>query len=73
MHVLYMQWSVPAKLPIWGGEAQSLTGKIIHLGYPRGLEVRHLFWNISAPRMGLRHGSYGLVEGVNGPELVDLG
>jgi hypothetical protein len=72
MNVLYMQWSVPPKLPIWGGEAQSLTGKIIQLGYPRGLKMRHLFWNISAPKMGLRHGSYGLVEGVNGPELIDF-
>jgi hypothetical protein len=72
MQVLLVNWVSPPNLPIWQDEKQSISGSLIELGYPRGGNVRRIVWHVSAPRMGVRIGMYGLNEDAQGPQLAVL-
>lgn len=54
-HVLFENWGIPGKLPVWEGVRFSLTDAPLMLGFPAPAnEIFYLGWGVHAPRMAIK-------------------
>ena len=49
--VLYLNWGVPGKMPVWEGVWFSVTDKPLKISFPKQAGVYMLGWEVQSPRM----------------------
>lgn len=75
MHLLWqLNWSIPAKLPIWNGMSFNLFDPSYEIRIPRSKSQFLIGWSAKAPRMMKVSEAYLLVVGADGvPQLSSFG
>jgi hypothetical protein len=73
MHSFLYKWSAPPQLPLWSSELHLVGGDPdIHIGRTNSDYQHSIFWHVSAPKMGVKVGLYGLTIRAEGPDFVEL-
>jgi hypothetical protein len=73
VNVLQMNWSVPAKLPVWEGQAFRVTDQKLVVGLVAGAGTYVFGWRLSSPRMVPKQSYYSVVLNGGAMSVVEHG